>query len=340
MALPTGVQGVFAPVNVTGLLLAKTDTRTPLFNMLGGVAVGAREFVVGSDFELDTAEQPAITEDASMEAPDPSYDSPTQVKNVTQMFHRSVAASYRKSSNVDALTGLHLAGQANNVSNPLAFALANRTAEIRNDIEFTILNGTYNLATTSAQADKTRGLNAAITTNVTAAGGAELGPDMIIEVARDIVARSPYGLDGIVGILNAEQIVQLNKIVTNEGQRIGATAAGSALYSYLTPFGVVNFMQGGHRYQPNGTATFARLGSCRNVLQPVPGKGNFFYEPLAKTGASESGQIFGQWGFDHGHEWLHAKITGLAETTAASTAPKVFVTNDADAPVYTYETGA
>ena len=130
-------------------------------------------------------------------------------------------------------------------------------------------------------------------------------------------------------------IFQLNKIVVNEGQRIAYDDAGSNLLKYRTPFGTLYFLEGGHRYQPNGTAGFYRLGICRNVLQSVPGKGNFFYEALAKTGASDSGQIFGQWGLDHGHEWMHGKITGLATTTSASTAPKVFIENDADAPVYT-----
>lgn len=335
MALSSGVQGVFSPVNITGVLFAKTDTRTPLFNMLGGVAIGSREFVVGSEFEIGSASQPAITEDASVTAPTPTFDQPTQTKNVTQMFHRAVQATYRKLSDTETLTGLHLEGQTNNVSNPLAFAIKNRTDEIRNDMEYTIINGTYNLATTSAQADKTRGLNAAITTNAVAAAGAELSPDMLISVARKLYVGSPYGLQGVVGVLNAEQIVQLNKIVTSEGQRIAYDDAGANLLKYRTPFGVLEFMEGGHRYQANGTAGFYRLPICRNVLQPVPGYGNFFYEALSKTGASESGQIFGQWGLDHGPEWQHAKITGLATTTSASTAPKVYVESSSTAPVYT-----
>lgn len=337
MALPSGTAGVFAPVNVAGVLFSKTDTRTPLFNMLGGTVIGSREFVCGSEYELGSASQPAISETASLTAPTPTYTERTQAKNVTQIFQRAIAVTYRKESDTSTLTGLNLEGLANNVPSETAFQLAGRLAEIRNDMEYTILNGEYNLATTADTIDKTRGLNEAITTNVVAAGGAELGPDMLIEIARKVAATSPYGLTGLVGVLNAEQLVQLNKIITNEGQRASMTSAGSNLLEYLTPFGAIYFMQGGHRYQANGTAGFYNLGICQNVLQPVPNKGNFFYEPLAKTGAAETGHIYGQWGLDHGHEWMHAKITGIATTTAASTAPKVFVTNDADAPVYTQE---
>ena len=337
MALPTGTAGVFAPVNIAGALFNKTDTRTPLFNMLGGVAVGSREFLTGAEYSLGSASQPAISETASLTAPTPSFTERTQGTNVTQIFQRAVSVTYRKSSNTDALTGLNLAGQNNNVPSELSFQLGNRLAEIRNDMEYTILNGTYNKATTADEADKTRGIIEAISSNTVAAGGAELDPEMLIEIARQLSEASPYGLQGVVGILNAEQIVQLNKIVTNEGQRTVTTmdAAGSNLLGYRTPFGTLNFMEGGHRYAPNGTAVFANLGIMKNVLQPVPGKGNFFYEALAKTGAAESGQIYGQWGLDHGHEWMHAKITGLATTTTKQTAPKVFISNGSDAPLYT-----
>ena len=334
MALPTGTAGVFAPVNVAGLLFNKTDVKTPLFNMLGGVSVGAREFLTGSEYELGSASQPAISETASLTAPTPTYTERTQAKNVTQIFQRAVSVTYRKESDVNTLTGLNQAGLSNNVPSELAFQTAGRLAEIRNDMEYTILQGEYSLATTPDTIDKTRGLNEAIETNIIAGGSGELSPDMLIAVARALSA-SPYGLAGVVGILNAEQIVQLNKIITDEGHRASMSDAGSNLLTYLTPFGRLNFLEGGHRYQTNGTATFANLSICKNVLHPVPGKGNFFLEALAKIGAADSYQVYGQWGLDHGHEWMHAKITNLATTTAASTAPRVFVENDADAPVYT-----
>lgn len=339
MALPTGTAGVFDPVNVAGLLFSKTDVRTPLFNMLGDVFTGSRQFVCGSEYSLDSASQPAISETASVTAPTPSFTERTQDTNVTQIFHRAVSVTYRKMSDTETLTGLNLEGLTNNVPSETAFQIANRLAEIRNDMEYTIIRGTYNLATTADTIDKTRGLNAAITTNAVAAAGAELSPDMLIAIARAIAAISPYGLLGVVGVLNAEQVVQLNKIITNEGHRASMNDAGSNLLTYLTPFGRLNFLEGGHRYQANGTAGFYNLGACSNVLQPVPTKGNFFYEPLSKPGAAESGQIYGQWGLNYNHEWLHGKITDIATTTEASTAPKVYLTNDEDSPVYTQSVG-
>lgn len=69
------------------------------------------------------------------------------------------------------------------------------------------------------------------------------------------------------------------------------------------------------------------------VEQPTPGKGNFFLEELAKTGAGTKKQIFGQIGLDHGPEWYAAKITGLSTEMPKDTdlARRVYTTNAAAA---------
>ena len=68
------------------------------------------------------------------------------------------------------------------------------------------------------------------------------------------------------------------------------------------------------QYLPAGTALVMNLGIIAPVYQPVPGKGNFFLEPLAKTGAGQKYQLFGQLGLDYGAEWYHGKFTGLSTT--------------------------
>lgn len=63
---------------------------------------------------------------------------------------------------------------------------------------------------------------------------------------------------------------------------------------------------------PADTVALISLGVCRPVFVPVPGKGNLFFEELAKTGAADKAQIYGQMGLDYANEKLHGKITGLA----------------------------
>jgi len=47
------------------------------------------------------------------------------------------------------------------------------------------------------------------------------------------------------------------------------------------------------------------------VFLNVPGKGVMFEEPLAKTGASDEVQLYGEVGLAYGNERAHAAMTGL-----------------------------
>ena len=102
--------------------------------------------------------------------------------------------------------------------------------------------------------------------------------------------------------------------------------------SVITPLGTVYLYLG--EFLPAGTALVLNLDVISPVLQPVPGKGNFFLERLAKTGAGEKYHLFGQIGLDYGPEWYHGKFTGIAQSfTAPTYSRKVFVANDPSNPV-------
>ena len=80
---------------------------------------------------------------------------------------------------------------------------------------------------------------------------------------------------------------------------------------------------------PDGTALIFNPSYIGPVEQPVPAKGNFFLEELAKVGAGAKYQIFGQIGLDHGPEWFAAKITGLSTTFTAPVGQKVVTVQSA-----------
>jgi hypothetical protein len=54
------------------------------------------------------------------------------------------------------------------------------------------------------------------------------------------------------------------------------------------------------------------LGECSPVYLEVPGKGHFFAEPLAKTGASDDVQLYGEVGLAYGVESSHGILTGCS----------------------------
>jgi hypothetical protein len=53
------------------------------------------------------------------------------------------------------------------------------------------------------------------------------------------------------------------------------------------------------------------MGQLRPVFLNTPGKGVFFEEALAKTGASDDVQIYGEIGLEYGSERSHGLLKGL-----------------------------
>lgn len=61
---------------------------------------------------------------------------------------------------------------------------------------------------------------------------------------------------------------------------------------------------------PKGKAVVS-LEHLQPVFVEVPGKEHFFEETLAKTGASDKVQIYGEIGLEYGSELAHGIIRGL-----------------------------
>lgn len=328
----------FGVLNYSGMLFNKGNTRTPLSSIIGGRAkiTNHVEFPTGQEFTSDGGAQPAISETASLTAPDATVVTRTQKTNVTQIFQESVGISYAKQSNMGTLSGLNVAGQQANPINELDFQVAAKMQKVNRDIEFTFIQGTYNKATSDATVNKTRGLVEAITTNVTAMASKPLGLWDIADMVKKVYgANAPT--DGLCLWCDAVTLFQVNADAVQNGLTVVPAAReinGIALSSVVTPIGVVYLYLG--ECLPAGKALLLNLNVIAPVYQPVPGKGNFFLEPLAKVGAGEKYQLFGQIGLDHGPEWFHGKFTGIStKFTAPTYSRSVFIANDANNPVNT-----
>ena len=305
----------FGVLNYSGMLFNKGNTRTPLSAIIGGRAKTTNhvEFVTGQEYTAGgDGSQPEISENASLTAPDASVVTREQKTNVTQIFQESVGISYAKQSNMGTLAGVNIANQQANPVNELDFQVAAKIQKINRDIEYTFINGVFNKATTDATVNKTRGLIPAITTNVTAMGNKPLGLWDIADMVKKIYgANAPT--DGLCLWCDAITLFQINADAMQNGLTVVPAAReinGIALSSVVTPIGIVYLYLG--ECLPAGTALLLNLDVIAPVYQPVPGKGNFFLEQLAKVGAGEKYQLFGQIGLDHGPEWYHGKFTGIS----------------------------
>lgn len=93
-------------------------------------------------------------------------------------------------------------------------------------------------------------------------------------------------------------------------QETSRTVGGVTVNTIITDFGILNVML--NRHMPSDTIAVVSLEQCAPVYLNIPGKGHFFAEPLAKTGAYEKVQLYGEVGLNYGNERMHGKLTGLS----------------------------
>lgn len=297
--------------NYAGEIFTASPTETPFLSMIGAMSNGGLqtenfEFPVDQEYDHEAAAQPAITETASLTAPTAISYVRTQNKNVTQIFHEQVSLSYAKISNSGRLSGINTAGQQENPTSELDFQIARALEKIARDMEFTCFQGEYQIATNAGVANKTRGIIAAASTNTNASSAAlsQSLMDATLLAAWNAGARFVNPVIWCGGF----QKQKLSKIYgyAPADRNIG----GVAIDTIETDFGRFGVMLS--KFVPAGTLVIADMPFIKPVFQPVPEKGNFFYEMLSKTGASEKGQVYGQWGLAHGPGFMHAVISSLA----------------------------
>lgn len=303
----------FAVPNYSGMLFNKGNTNTPLSSIIGARRKSTNhvEFVTGQEYETGGGEQPSISETASLTAPEATYIKRDQKTNVTQIFQETIYISYGKESNMGTLSGVNIAGQVANPSAELNFQAAARMQKIARDIEYTFVNGVYQKSTNDNTANRSRGMFPAITSNVVDLGGKALRIWDIAEAMASI-KDSNAPIVNLALWVDAVSLFQLHADAEQNGLTIVPATReinGIKLSTILTPLGEINLYLG--EFVPAGTVGLFNLGVVSPVEQPVPEKGNFFREELAKTGAGTKYQIFGQMGLDHGPEWFHGKITGI-----------------------------
>jgi len=153
-------------INYSGMLHTKTDETTRLLDAIyergrdgGSIVTNSVEFVLASSYDMGEPEQPNISETQSLTAPEPETTEREQESNVVQIFQKSVAVSYMKQSNFNALGGVNLANATNNVPNELDFQVGRRLSKMRMDLNHTLVNGVYQYTKVSTTiAPRTRGI--------------------------------------------------------------------------------------------------------------------------------------------------------------------------------------
>lgn len=302
----------FTVPNYSGVLYTKSNTQTPFLNLMGaGKTTKSVEFALNQEYILGTPSQPSISENASQTAPEATSIARTQKTNVTQIFQRTVGVTYAKESNMGTLDGLNIAGQQENPTSELDFQIAACMQQIMNDIEYTCIRGTYSKAATDDEVNKTRGILEGIETNAFTESGA-VSSSSIRSVLNGFFKKlydANIDINGYTLMMNSDIKTALTEAYAGSNLITpnGFTLAGANVMDLVTDFGNMHIVL--TRTMPQKTLLCYNPAVCHLVEQPHPDKGNFFLEQLAKTGAADKFQIYGQVGLDYGFEKLHGKLT-------------------------------
>lgn len=323
MATNLNIMGTtFNLPNYTGELFQFGQQDTPFLNMIGGISGGnmpvieSTEFTLNQNWKLNEAAQPAISEQASATAPDPTHYVRQDETNVVQIFQRAINITYSKLGNNNAIAGINVLGQTQPVQNEKDFQITANLKQIAKDANYTFLHGVYAKPTAANVAAKSRGILTAITSKViNNTSAAELTKDMLQELFRNC-ATDGFDWSNAVMFVDAYNKQKVSDIYgyAPQDRNIG----GLNIKQIETDFGNVMVV-----FEPtmNGTLGLFDMNKVKPVFRNIVGKGvGVFYEDLAKTGASEKGQLYGEMGLDYGSEYFHAKITNLTtEPTTEST---------------------
>jgi len=298
--------------NYVGELFTADMINTPLLSMIGGLTGGMMtdnfEFATDSEYSHESLAQVSITENQSLTPPTAVSFVRNQDKNVTQIFQEQVTISYVKMSNQGRLSGINTAGAQNNVVTEKDWQIAKTLEAVARKVEWHFLQGTYAIATTADTPNQTRGIIPLCAgKNTVAAAGAAMSK-AIFDALMLTMFNNGAIFKNLVLFCGGFQKQAISNIYgyAPEDRNVG----GLNIKQIQTDFGDIGVAPA-HRMMPTGTILLAETSVMSPVFQPVPGKGNLFYEELARTGAAEKGQIFGQLGLDHGPDFMHGTITGL-----------------------------
>lgn len=292
--------------NYVGELFEITPSDTPFLSMIGGLT-GGKE-TKSKQFTWQTVDNNTAAQTTVAEGIDATFGERTrsEVINVTQIMQYGIWVSYTKQAAVANLSGQAIMG-TQPVQNEVAFQTGMTIKRAARDIEYSFLRGTYVADTDVTTARGTRGMGAAITTNVVAAGSVRLNRALLQSLFK-AMADSGAPFENVVLFVNSfqKQLITDTYAYAPMDRNVG----GVAIKQIETDFGNVGVVF--DRHQSTSVVGAYDVAQCAPVFLNIPGKGHFFVEPLAKAGAYDKFQLYGEIGLEYGPELWHGQITGLA----------------------------
>ncbi len=317
----TGMGTTYNMPNYVGELFSASPEDTPLLSSIGGLtggeSVGAKLFE-WQGFDLRDAQNGRQRLEGA-DAPEGEARTRYNASNVLEIHQEAVSVSYTKigSNRQRNTAGAEVVRMGDTLipADELSWQIEQSLKQIARDVELTFITGTYQSPTNNTQPRKTRGILEAITTNVSVSTktAATITDEEVLDLFQKVWANGGIQeSETRTVIVNAPLKRALTRmfIKGKNYEEASRNVGGVNLQTFETDFGRANIML--NRYMPVDTLVVSSLEELAPAFLEIEGKGHFFVEPLAKTGASERVQIYGEIGLKYGNERKHGKLTVAA----------------------------
>ncbi|MGE4192219.1 MAG: DUF5309 family protein [Pseudodesulfovibrio sp.] len=307
----------YSVVNYDGRIFKLLRKNLALLKAIGALRNGSIVPVSSPFFENTIYDNSAAAaQKSNLEGQDASKNTLTtrdNVVNVLEIFHEDVNVSYTKSAAVGQMASDSV-GNRSSVGAELPFQLMGAVDGFMEQVSKAFLYGEYAVGSDSTPR-RTRGLLPSITTNVVVANAGSGAADSF---SRDYFEEMVLAWFANGGSLTGNAVILTSGLQKLWIDRIygkpeeNRTIAGTNLQVVSTPLGDFPIMIDHH--MPTDVISIANLDMLQVKGLYIPKKGIIFEEELAKTGASDKTQLYGELGLDSGDETAHAKLTNLVTT--------------------------
>ena len=319
----SGQATTFDLPNFVGELFTLVPDQTPIVSMSGGLTGGKRTATKEFTWQVEDNEAAAANR-VALEGAEPTAKAiiRQEVKNVVEIHHESVEISYSKQA---AFQQLGAGGGTPTivpapilgtqpVPSEIPHQLGLKINKVARDLEMSFLSGVYAYPDDNQTARQTRGLLTAISTHIVDATAATSLRDafnqLLIGMYEDEMTVAP--LIQPVLVMNGTVKTLLSMEYSNNlglADR-SRTVGGVNVETIVTDFGTFGVVL--DRYMPTDTMALFDMSVVAPVFLEIPGKGHFFTEPLAKTGAYDRVQLYGEIGLEYGPQQFHGMVQNIS----------------------------
>lgn len=312
--------------NFLGQLIFSGVSTTPFLSAIGAGGLGRiggivpvnvsnnKLFPMSQTHSLDAPSQSTVSEQDAAAAGNPRFYNRSQETNSIQLIREDVEISDAKMSMITAISGLAISNENQIVRDEINNQIMMAMGQVRLDLNYSCLGGSFVEATSSAVNGKTRGVFTGITTHRNdLAGAVTLNQSHIDDMVADLWDDG-VDMTGIVFVCDLRTAQAIRDIygVAPESRTIGGVniqqvvTQGGFTFGILTD-PVVNNIQVADANKKYLGLINLNLCSVRGLVNPKEGSA-LYLKRLSEEGFSEKRAIYGQLGMDYGLESKHGLI--------------------------------